>query len=81
MSLENYEYRKTREDEKVYFQPGDLVTIKHDLANKPKMLVKNKESRIVNSKDTHFQGIRCFWFTSNGELQEAVFNTKDLEKI
>lgn len=26
-------------------------------------------------------GIRCRWFTTTGELQEAVFNTKDLTLI
>ena len=26
-------------------------------------------------------GIRCRWFTSDGHLQEAIFNTKDLMLI
>ena len=26
-------------------------------------------------------GIRCRWFTTTGELQEAVFNTKDLKLL
>ena len=30
---------------------------------------------------TVFLGIRCMWFTETKELKEAVFNTKDLEKI
>ena len=69
------------DNEKVYFVPGDLVTIKHDLPNKPVMLVKGKEQLLVrnNEDKSHFKGIRCFWFTTNRELQEGVFNTKDLE--
>lgn len=26
-------------------------------------------------------GIRCRWFTTTGAMQEAVFNTKDIELI
>ena len=68
--------------EKIYFVPGDVVTIRHKVANKPEMVVKAKESKVVKHDDaSHFLGIRCFWFTVNGELQEAVFNTKDLVHI
>lgn len=65
---------------KIFFTPGDTVTIKHDISNKPTMLVKNKETTIVkNGSDTpHFKGIKCFWFTSQGEYQEQTFSTKDL---
>jgi len=27
------------DNDKVYFQPGDMVTLKQDLANKPEMMV------------------------------------------
>jgi uncharacterized protein YodC (DUF2158 family) len=26
-------------------------------------------------------GIKCRWFTETGELQEAIFNTKDLVMV
>ena len=31
--------------EKVFFQPGDLVTLKQDIPNKPIMIVVKKEER------------------------------------
>lgn len=68
--------------DKIFFAPGDLVTIKHQLPNKPTMLVKGKETATIRGTDgNHFRGIRCVWFTTNQELQEFVFNTKDLEKV
>ncbi len=69
--------------EKVFFLPGDTVTIKHDIPNKPIMLVKGKEQKLINKSEdgSHLKGIRCFWFTLSGELQESVFSTKDLELI
>lgn len=67
-------------NEKVYFLPGDLVKFKRDLPNSPTMLVVKK----VTSKyktTSYFQGILCRWFTTEGLLQEAVWNTKDITKI
>jgi uncharacterized protein YodC (DUF2158 family) len=70
---------------KVYFQPGDIVTLKQEIPNKPTMIVVKKKTLTIRPKDgdkTDFlQGIICRWFTINQELQEAVFNTKDLIKI
>lgn len=67
---------------KIYFQPGDLVTIRQDLPNKPVMIVVKKETLTFRptdgSREDFLKGIRCFWFTEIGELQEHVFNTKDL---
>ena len=69
-------------EEKVYFQPGDIVTLKQNIANKPEMIVVQKKTLTIKPKEGNtsnfFQGIVCRWFTSTGELQEAVFNTKDL---
>lgn len=75
--------------EKVFFQPGDLVTLKQDIPNKPIMIVVKKETKTfkldtpADGKSTveYFRGIRCRWFTTNGEFQEAVWNTKDLQKV
>lgn len=72
----------------IYFNPGQIVTLKQDIPNKPKMLVVKKETSLfkhdsnkMENKKTSLIGIRCRWFTTNGELQEAIFNTKDLELI
>jgi len=68
------------EKEKIYFNPGDVVKIKHMLDQIPLMLVKEKESKMIKG-DSHFKGIRCFWFTKDGSYQEQVFSTKDLMMV
>lgn len=75
------------EDTNIYFNPGDIVQLKQDIPNKPIMIVVKKETflfkhnRIEDDKKPILKGIRCRWFTSTGELQENVFNTKDLIKL
>lgn len=69
------------QDEKVFFLPGDVVTLKQDIPNKPIMLVLKKDNYIFKNKDTKeasLRGIKCRWFTTEGKLQEATWNTKDL---
>ena len=70
-------------EDKTMFFPGDLVSLRQDLPNKPVMIVVRKESTIFRdeNKNNNLKGIRCRWFTSNNELQEAVWNTKDLIKL
>lgn len=68
-------------EDKVYFMPGDLVTLKQDVPYKPTMLVVKKETYIYKKEDQSLKGIRCRWFTKDGALQEEVFNTKDLIKL
>lgn len=70
-------------EDKYYFLPGDLVKLNKDIPNAPVMLVVGKETnRFMPNKDEagkdYLQGIKCRWFTDNKELQEAVWNTKDL---
>ena len=72
-------------EEKIYFNPGDIVSLKQDIPNKPTMLVVKKEVFVFrNQKETQdngLKGLRCRGFASDGSLQEAVFNTKDLIKL
>ena len=70
-------------EDKIMFLPGDLVTLRQELPNKPVMIVVRKESTIFRdeNKTNSLKGIRCRWFTINNELQEAVWNTKDLIKV
>lgn len=67
-------------DEKIYFQPGDIVQMKQDIPNKPKMVVVRIERSIVKNTDgkDYLRGVRCRWFSEDQKLQEAVFSTKDL---
>jgi len=44
---------------KIFFMPGDLVTIKQDLPNKPVMIVVKKETSYLKTGDEYFRGIRC----------------------
>lgn len=75
-------------EEKIFLNPGEIVTLKQDIPNKPLMLVVKKETSVfkhdnkrLNDKKPILIGIRCRWFTTTGELQEATFSTKDLIKI
>lgn len=70
-------------EEKVFFVPGDVVVVRQ-FDNSPKMLVLRKKELIFKDgedKTKTLQGIVCRWFTNDGLLQEAVWNTKDLIKI
>ena len=75
-------------DDKIFLNPGEIVTLKQDIPNKPVMLGVKKETSVfkhdskrLNDKKPILIGIRCRWFTTTGELQEATFSTKDLIKI
>ena len=70
-------------EENVFFNPGQVVTLKQDIPNKPIMIVVRKENYTLfknreEDKRNTLRGIRCRWFTTSGELQEDIFNTKDL---
>ena len=48
---------------KVYFMPGDVVTLKQDIPNKPIMIVVKKKTLTIKPKEgditDFFQGILC----------------------
>lgn len=71
-------------NEKEFFLPGDVVILRQNIPNKPVMIVVKKTIvtlRTQDSKTSIFQGILCRWFSTTGMLQEATFNTKDIQKI
>lgn len=71
-------------EDKIYFLPGDVVSLKQNIPNKPIMIVVKKETSLLKNKiseDNILKGIRCRWFTIDGTLQEAIFSTKDLIKL
>lgn len=50
------------ENEKQYFLPGDIVTIRQDIPNKPTMIVVKKVTKTIKIstlKGDFFQGILC----------------------
>lgn len=72
-------------EEKIFFTPGMVVQLKQDIPNKPLMVVVRKETSMfkhsLENKDNSLKGIRCMWFTENGDIREYTFNTKDLKLI
>ena len=71
-------------EEKIYFTPGMIVTLKQDIPNKPLMVVVKKETTMFkhqSDKDNILKGIKCMWFTNTGDIKEYIFNTKDLQII
>lgn len=75
------------DENNIYFNPGQIVQLKQNIPNKPKMIVVKKETSLFKhdqkkeDKRPILIGIRCRWFTTTGAMQEAVFNTKDIELI
>ena len=70
---------------KVFFTPGDVVKVKHEIDNRPTMIVKTIDKVTIRNKEAGDRptlfGITCFWFSTDGKIQEARFNTKDLIHI
>lgn len=73
------------ENEKIYFVAGDLVEVRHEIENKPKMFVTDKIIKSIKDKDGNvesvFLGLKCKWYDKNQVLHEAIFSTKDLKHI
>ena len=68
-------------EDKIFFNPGELCTLKHEELNAPIMLIVEKVSKTYKKNDeinNMFVGIKCRWFSTDMKLQEAVFSTKDL---
>lgn len=76
------------EETNIFFNPGDVVQLKQNIPNKPKMVVIKKVTSIfkhdpkrIEDRKSILRGIKCMWFTSDGFYQENTFNTKDLELV
>ena len=69
--------------EKTFFVAGDVVEVRHDIENKPKMFITEKITKSFKDKDGNveniFVGLKAKWFDKNQVLQEAIFSTKDLQ--
>lgn len=83
-----YQDLNNSQENKTYFNAGDIVQLKQDIPNKPIMIVVRKETSIFKHDQKRLEdkkpiliGIKCRWFTKDGALQEAIFNTKDIELI
>jgi uncharacterized protein YodC (DUF2158 family) len=65
-------------EEKIFFTAGDVVQLRQDIPNKPKMVVHSIDKIAATGERPMLFGITCFWFTTLGEYQKERFNTKDL---
>jgi len=64
--------------EETFFAPGDTVTLKQELENKPIMIVKSVDRLSETHEKPRLLGITCQWFNTRQDLQTARFSTKDL---
>lgn len=73
------------EQEKIFFVAGDIVEVRHNIENKPKMFVTDKITKSIKDKDGNieniFLGLKCKWYDKNQVLHEAIFSTKDLKHV
>ena len=73
------------EQEKIFFVAGDVVEVRHNIENKPKMFVTDKITKSIKDKDGNienvFLGLKCKWYDKNQVLHEAIFSTKDLKHV
>ena len=73
------------EQEKIFFVAGDIVEVRHNIENKPKMFVTDKITKSIKDKDGNienvFLGLKCKWYDKNQVLHEAIFSTKDLKHM
>ena len=71
--------------DKIYFVAGDIVEVRHNIDNKPKMFVTDKITKSIKDKDGNieniFLGLKCKWYDKNQVLHEAIFSTKDLKHV
>lgn len=73
------------EQEKIFFVAGDIVEVRHNIDNKPRMFVTDKITKSIKDKDGNienvFLGLKCKWYDKNQVLHEAIFSTKDLKHV
>lgn len=73
------------EQEKIFFVAGDIVEVRHNIENKPKMFITDKITKSIKDKDGNienvFLGLKCKWYDKNQVLHEAIFSTKDLKHV
>lgn len=68
-----------KQNDTLFFSPGDTVVLRQGITNKPVMLVKTIDRISDMHEKPKLLGVTCSWFNANQELQTARFSTKDLE--
>jgi hypothetical protein len=54
--------------------------VKHDIPNRPFMIVQSIDKLPVASGDRALLGVTCIWFSSDLKLQKSRFSTRTLSK-
>lgn len=68
--------------EKTFFSSGDVVIVKHDIPDRPHMIVQSIDKLPISTGDrVALLGVTCMWFSSDNKLQKARFSTKDIKKV
>lgn len=68
-----------RQPDGLFFSPGEVVELRQDITNKPRMIVKTIDRVSSDHEKPKLLGVSCVWFNINQELQVARFSTKDLK--
>jgi uncharacterized protein YodC (DUF2158 family) len=76
--MDNYNLIE-RQNDGLFFSPGDVVVLKQNLGNKPIMMVKTIDRASELHEKPKLIGVTCMWFNLNQDLQTARFSTKDLQ--
>jgi len=78
--MDKYNLIERPGDDALFYSPGDVVTLKQPLVNKPIMVVKSIDRASGPQDDKpKLIGVTCMWFNTLLELQTARFSTKDLQ--
>ncbi len=67
-----------KQNDPLFFSPGDAVVLKQALTNKPVMVVKTIDRLSTDHDKPKLLGVSCSWFSTDQKLQTARFSTKDL---
>jgi len=70
-------------NDKIFYNPGDLVQLKNNVSNKPEIMLVHSVDK-MKRRDVEVDrllGITCIWFTDFGELQKFRFDSKDLKHV
>lgn len=80
--MENSERRLVEKPEKIFFAAGNIVEVKHNISNKPRMFILSIDKvTIKDNERSGLLGVTCMWFSTDGKVQKERFSTKDIVKV
>lgn len=80
--MENTQGGLLPRQDKVYFIAGDIVELKHDIENRPRMVITSVDKTTLRDNDkSALLGVTCMWFSVDQKIQKERFSTKDIRKF